>query len=127
MDTSLYLARVLGLFYILSGIAMLLNAREYRKIFSTFIKSKTSVVLVAMFVLLIGLFLVVKHNIWQFTWVGLVTLLSWLILIKGALLTLFPYLGEAFEKQTNSVTWYQVGGIVEVILGVYLVYAGFFI
>ncbi|MCF6276725.1 MAG: hypothetical protein L3J07_02635 [Candidatus Magasanikbacteria bacterium] len=127
MDISLYFAQVFGLFFFISGVAILINRKEYKKIFSKFIKTKSSIIFLSMFILLLGLFIVLKHNIWEFSWVGLVTFLGWAILVKGAVIMLFPNLLDVFEKKFSKYSWYFLGGVMYVLIGLYLTYVGFFI
>jgi len=80
-----------------------------------------------MFVMLAALFLVMKHNIWELSYVGLITLIAWIAFAKGAIIVVIPDLLDVLRKKTFGNSWYVVGGVIWVVAGLYLTYHGFFV
>ena len=126
MELSLYLAKVLGIFYLFGGLGMLMNHKTYMKIEKLWLKDKSMALLFGMILMPAGLFLVVGHNIWEFSYLGLITLIGWIVFIKGALIVVFPDLLEVLRKKTFGDAWLYIGAVIWFIMGLYLTYMGFF-
>jgi len=124
MEVSIYLAKVFGVFFILGGIGLLLNTKAYQKADTWFLKHPGEIIALGFALMLAGLFMVFKHNVWEWSYVGFVTLIGWCVLLKGVLFSLFPQVLDMFKKK-YSAKWYMVGGFVWLVAGLYLSYHGF--
>lgn len=76
--------------------------------------------------LILGILMVVGHNIWQWNWRLIITIFAWLVLLKGASIILYP---KFIDKTTilfmlNLDFAYVLVGF-EFILGLLLCYFGF--
>jgi len=78
------------------------------------------------FALLIGLVLVLTHNVWVWDWMVIITVLGWAALIKGAVILLLPKSMEYFQGWFKTKTLLMIASLVAIILGVVLGYFGFF-
>ena len=90
-------------------------------------KKKTSLFfVVGVYALLLGLALVLSHNVWDNSWRVIITILGWITLAKG--LT-YLFVGErAFlwiAGMMNYKAWYVGWGLVAIALGLYLTKIGF--
>jgi hypothetical protein len=76
--------------------------------------------------LLGGLALVNTHNVWEGGWPVIITILGWLGVIGGTARMLFPetVVGVS-EKMLGNKTYLTVGGVGEVLLGLWLCYVGY--
>jgi len=124
MEVSIYLAKVFGVFFILGGIGLLLNAKAYQKADTWFLKHPGEIIAFGFALMLAGLFMVFKHNVWEWSYVGLITLIGWGIFLKGVLFSLFPQVLDMMKKK-YSIKLYMVGGVVWLVAGLYLAYHGF--
>ena len=88
MDTSIFIAKIFAIAYLAIGLGMFLSAGYYKKAFAEMMKSKTYIFGGGAFALVIGLLLVSYHNIWESSWVVIVTIIGWIALVKGVLLLL---------------------------------------
>ena len=126
MAISIYLARVFGIYLVVACVAMLLNRKHLSKILEGFSGNLGLVVFSGFIHLFLGLLVVVAHNVWTPDFRGLVTLMGWAGVVKGGLRVLAPTkisrLGEEFAGGKKLVVW----GIVWFVVGLYLIYAGFF-
>jgi len=126
MEMSLLLAKILGPFMAIVGIGLLLHFRDCQKLIQDFSESPALLCLGGTFTLILGLFLVNVHGIWEANWTSWVTLLCWLILVKGIILIISPGLvmkmSKAYENKSGLLRFQLY---LEVALGLYLTYQGY--
>ena len=79
------------------------------------------------FALIIGLLIVNTHNVWEASWVVIITLIGWLGLIKGICVFMFPEnlkkFADAYQKKSTLLT---VQLCFTLLFGVFLSYKGYF-
>jgi hypothetical protein len=126
MQTSVFLARLLGPTLLLVGAGILLNQRYYRGMTSEFIASRPLFYLASIIGVVGGLAIVLVHNVWVLNWRVLITLLGWINLLRGAFSILLPeqsftYGGRMIGSQYMPVT----GGVVALLIGLTLSYFGY--
>jgi hypothetical protein len=125
MDTSIFLAKALGLYFIIFSIILLINSR---KIQNYIIEMSVGPFMLfsGMIALIIGILMVVSHNVWESDWRVAITLIGWIILIKGIVRLLFPEYSFRMVKDfvENTVAFY-ITDVLILILGLWLAYMGF--
>jgi len=126
MESTLFLAKIFGLYFIVMGLSMTLRRREVSLMFEDFVENRPLVYLTSVLALILGLVLVVSHNVWSAGWPLVVTLLSWLVLIKALAYLLLPFEAmTAMVRAVNRPAWFTVGGPITVALGLWLAGGGF--
>ncbi len=125
MDLSLSLAKVFGLWMVLSGLGMFGNAKWYRAVLDDFVKSPALTLVTGAALMFLGFFLVLKHNVWQGGWHVLITLFAWATLLKGAAYLLFPQTMQDLTRKLNTPALFMWGGLISLALGAYLLFIGF--
>jgi hypothetical protein len=128
MQRSIFLAKLIGPFLAVCGVALMLNADGFRSIGDEIIKSPAFIYLAGLLALVAGLAIVNTHNVWIADWRVIITLAGWLSLIAGVVRLVFPRAVEtlgAFVLATVSDTWIVGEGFVFVALGAGLSYAGY--
>ena len=126
METTLFLAKIIGLYFLVIGLHMALRGKELRVMFEAFAENRPLTYLTSVFVLILGLLLVVSHNVWVAGWPVIVTLLSWLVLIKAVAYLLLPFDAMAgVMRASNRPAWFTFGGILTMALGLFLAGKGF--
>lgn len=127
MPLSMALAQILGLFYVVVGLGMLFNAGHYRKFYAEAVKNSAAFFASGIFALLVGVFLVLFHNFWVYSWETIITLIGWAALIKGILILLLPSqmmdMSKGWFKKSGLIT---AAGLGALIIGLVLGYFGFF-
>lgn len=128
MEISIFLAKIIGLYLIITGIFTFVRYNLLEKIITDISNQRGSLFFMAILTLIMGLLLVVSHNIWVSDWRIIITLIGWLTLI-GGLVRLF-FLDE-MRRMTdwwlkNKSAMLVLTGIF-FLLGCYLVYKGFWI
>lgn len=126
MDTSKFLAKVLGGYLIIVSTAMIVNMPQFITNVNNLINNAGLMLVSGFFTLIIGLLMVMSHNVWQWNWRVIITIFGWLALLKGASLVIYPQfldqLSLLFISNTNAAF---IGAGIDLILGLVLSYFGF--
>lgn len=124
MDLSLFLARALGLMYLLVGIGMFVSPEHYKRLYKDSMTNTTLLYMGGFMAFLIGFSVVTFHNLWVKDWRSIVTIIGWMALIKGCLLLASPQTIMRYAKYWEKRM--QVAKILVFALGLILGYYGFF-
>ncbi len=126
MDLSMFLAQIFGLFYVLIGIAFIARPKHYYKVFRKLLKNSSMKFVLSMMAFAVGFSMIAYHNIWEWHWRVIITIIGWAALLKAILYMLFPGrmkdLGYYVVRSRNSMLSY---GAICVLLGLILCYLGF--
>lgn len=126
MEFSKKLGKIVGLYMLIIGIAILWHMDEFKQIVQSIMQDKPLMLVTGFFTLILGLIMIVSHNIWQWNWRLINTLVGCIVLLKGAGLILYPHLMDqltvAFLK--NSAVGYSAA-VVDILLGSVLCYHSF--
>ena len=124
MEVSIFLAKVIGLYLIIACIAVLVNQKSLNKIFKELAKDVPGVFFSGLIALLLGLLVVVSHNIWVSDWRLAITIIGWLMIIKGVARMIMPDKVIGWGLKVYSVVA-PIAFIICLVAGVYLTYIGF--
>jgi hypothetical protein len=125
MVISLFVAKILGLFLLILGVAFLLNLKEYRKMAEDLVKERSLLMCKGVASVVLGAVLVVKHNVWNTDWTLVITILGWVWLAGGALSLLFPRVAMNIAKAVLKQNIILAGSVLMILAGAYLAYVGF--
>jgi len=126
MSTSIFLAKLLGPILLVAGIAMLVNRKQLDAIAQELLGSPLLLLLLGIIDFAIGLAIVLTHNVWVADWRVIITLLGWLLLVRGAVRMLVPEQAKALgTKLLKNSTVICVGLGVTIALGVVLSWFGY--
>lgn len=125
MDVSVFLARVWGVTLIVLASAFIINQKTYLKKLPE-LASSPLFLFTGILAILLGIVHVVVHNIWSSDWRLLVTILGWSMLLKGIVRLFFPDRVIKFIKKGSYRPWYIPVVVFVLMMGVYLVFVGFF-
>jgi hypothetical protein len=126
MELTILLSKVFGIYLLVGGLAYMTRQRYFMAVVHDFVGDRALRMIISVAELIAGLFLVLNHNLWD-TWPErIVSLVGWLVVIEGAFYLLMP---ESVVKKTlrafNTKGWYVGGGIISILLGIYLMNYGF--
>jgi hypothetical protein len=118
-------ARVLGPFFVIACITAVARTSEMSALMSDFAANPLWSWVAGSFVLIGGLVMIALHSYWRGTAAIVVSVMGWLVALRGLLLLAFP---TAFISMANSVIsmgdlWRAIC-IVFVAIGLYLTYVG---
>ena len=125
METSLFLARVIGLVSVMSTAAILVRYKESLALEGEASKSPALVHLSGFAFLVLGALLVVSHSVWTLDWRLVITIMGWLILLKGAGRMLFPGAVRRLIEKKRDDRRFLLGEVVVLLVGLYLLYYGY--
>lgn len=120
MQTSIFLARLIGPVFLLVGIGLLANPAAYRVMAEEFLRSRALIYLSGLLTMPVGLAIVLTHNVWAADWRLIITILGWLAVVGGALRLVYPQatetLGRRMLEKPLALTlgggvWFAVGAL----------------
>jgi hypothetical protein len=125
---TIYLSRLMGLYYLIVTVAMAIRRDEIFEWVTEIIRSPAASFLAGLFGVAIGLAIVLAHNVWKGGALAVVvTLIGWITLLKSLLfLYLTPQMeAEIFLKRLHYQQFFYFYVTVSLGIGVYLTYGGF--
>lgn len=126
MEVSKFLAKVLGLYLLIISLAMFLKMHTFSVYINELIQNTPLLFVSGFFTLILGLLMVVAHNIWQWDWRLLVTIIAWLTLLKGISIIFYPQaidITTVVFLQNIEVAYFSAA--FDFVLGAVLTYFGF--
>lgn len=123
---TILLAKVLGVYLVVIGIALFARRKYFLAVFAGFVENRLLRMVVAIAELVAGLFLVLTHQIWSSWPAGIITFFGWAMVVEGVAYLFVPdrWINKMF-RLFNTKVWYFVGGILAVVIGLYLISVGF--
>ncbi|WP_438278666.1 hypothetical protein [Nitrobacter sp.] len=119
MQTSVFIARLIGPVMITAGLAVLLNRQSFHAMAEEFLASRGLMFLGGLMVMLGGLAIVLTHNVWTSDWRVIVTLFGWLLVFAGAIRIIEPPFlyagGRAFLHQPAMA---MIAGLIWLAIGI---------
>ncbi|MFA5751247.1 MAG: hypothetical protein WCX79_01490 [Candidatus Paceibacterota bacterium] len=119
MDITIYVAKILGVYFVVSGVFLLLKGKTISHILKDFFQHPAVIYLTGVILLFLSTAYLIGHNIWNGTWQTLITVFVWLIFFKGLSYIFIP---EAFNE--NSIKkykgFYYIYGLIAIIVGIVL-------
>lgn len=126
MDISKFLAKVIGIYFVIVSIALLCNMQQFTAYVSSLITDVPVMFVTGFFTLILGILLLVGHQVWEWNWRVIITIVGWLTFVKGASIIFYPQfidrISMSFVQNTNFA---YIAAIVDLILGLILCYFGF--
>jgi uncharacterized protein YjeT (DUF2065 family) len=99
VGTSVFLARLIGPFALVLGLALLLNAAVMRGIIDQFLASPALIFLSGAITLPAGIAILLVHRRWFPDWRSLITLLGYLTTLAGLIRMLAPQIATRFKRR----------------------------
>ncbi len=125
MEISIFLAKVMGLFCLLSTTAIITQYKKSMSIEKEFVSNAGFAMFAGYCILIVGILLIVSHSVWVWDWRLVVTIMSWLIFLKGLGRVFFSNgVRQIIEKKQKDHR-FILGEIAVWLIGIYLLYHGF--
>jgi len=125
MYLSLFLAQVIGLYLFLTALAMLVHQHRFKKTNTDLLNNQLLITLTGGILLILGLLIVVDHNVWVPDWPVLITIIGWIMLLTGLMRLFVPDAYVKMSKDMQGKLVYTLGCWVRLFVGIYLIWAGF--
>ena len=127
METSIFLARVIGIVGAISAIAVMLNYKKSLVFDEEAAKSGLLIYLSGFFLLILGALLVISHSVWVSDWRVVITIFGWIVLLKGVGRIFFPNHVKRLILKKKKNRAFILGEIVVLLMSFYLLYYGFIV
>lgn len=126
MDISKALSKMIGMYYVIISTAMFINLPQFMVNINKLINDEPLMFVTGFFTLILGVIVVVIHNVWEWNWRAIITIIAWLTLIKGTSIILFPhFLDNTTLMFTQNFTIAYIAAGLDFCLGLLLCYFGF--
>jgi len=126
METSRFLARLIGPFLVVIGIGLLINGDVYQQMATQFLQNLGLIYVSGLLALVAGLAIVNTHNVWTGDWRTIITILGWAAAIGGAVRIMFPQFVETVGTNMLAQRSLIIGAwVVLLALGAWLCFVGY--
>ncbi len=127
MGTSIFIAKIFGLCYLVIGAGLIFNREVFQQIMNDFCDNAALAFFGGIFSLVIGVVIVLTHNVWISNWTVIITIIGWIAFVKGIWLIVFPNsLSKFMRVYQRNENLLIVHAAVALIFGAVLTYFGFF-
>src|SRR3989344_7945247 len=96
MELSNFLANVFGISIIAVSLSLLSYPKIIKKIFES-MQNETTLFFTGVVSFVIGISMILTHNIWVYDWKVIVTILGWAILLKGVIRLFFHFYRQCLQ------------------------------
>ncbi|MHA1518100.1 MAG: hypothetical protein ACTSYK_05785 [Alphaproteobacteria bacterium] len=128
MQTSVFLAQLIGPVMLVAAISMLINRDSQRAMARAFLDSPPLIYISGVLVMTVGLAIVLNHNVWVADWRVIITLFGWMATIGGAIRILCLSAVKKIGTAMLDKPWaFAIGGNVWLVIAAVLIYFGYFV
>ena len=124
MDFPLFYAKFLGLYCIITSIAMLFNQKPMKQLIADVCNSSTLIILSGCFTLIFGLVILFTHPIWT-GWPIIITLIGCLSIVRGIFDLYFTDWSAMMIRVCLKNSYYYTLAILTLLLGCILLICGY--
>ena len=123
----MFLAKVFGFYFVIVTLAFFVNPKMYQKLIHDYIKMPTLFgVFGGTLDVILGLMVVLTHNIWVADWPVVITLIGWLMLVKGVFVLFLPDAVMKFVKKFDNPALRNADLLSGLIIGILLLMSVYF-
>ena len=126
MESSVVIAQIFAVAYLAFATGLVVSKEYYQTNIPKLIASPTYVLLGGFVTTVLGMLIVIYHNVWEANWTVLITIIGYIMLIEGVLLLVAPKSAHIFGPLVQAGKMWVVYLPVAVALGVLFAYFGFF-
>lgn len=126
MDSSVFLARLIGPLFFVIGVIIVTQPSRMRTIGRELLQGEAVIFMAGMITLVAGLAMVNVHNLWVSDWRVVITLFGWISVAAGIFRMACPGLVKSVGGQMmDHKVAMTIGGVVAAVLGLFLSYQGY--
>ena len=118
-----YLATVLGWYLVIVSLFLLFRQDYVKSIMSDMLAQRAFIFIIGFITLILGLLMVVGHNIWVMGWPVVITLFAWATVVSGILRLAFPEIAiKMGHHMMRKPIYLNIVSVIFLLLGVFLLY-----
>jgi hypothetical protein len=119
MDYTIIAVKILGIYMVVSGLFFIFKGKAIPHLLKDFFDHPATVYLTGIILIFLSSMYLIQYNIWDGTWRALVTLVAWMVMLKGLAYIFVPQLlHEGTIRRFKGL--FGVYGLVAVMMGLYL-------
>src|SRR3989344_1068738 len=123
---EIFLAKLFGMYFIVMGVIMLLRRRSIIPAVKDFASNSGLRFVIAAIELIAGLALVLAYPTVSTSIAGVISLIGYMMVIESLIYMAMPAkFVQDFIRSFNKPLWYQAGGALAIVAGIYLAGTGF--
>lgn len=123
MSTTYFIATVLGWYLVIMSLLLIFKRHIVTSAMRDVMAQPGLLLVMAFITLIIGLLLVVSHNIWVMGWPVIVTIIGWLAVISGIIRLFCPeFIHRTWNKMVDKPHAFTVAGVIILIIGLFLLF-----
>lgn len=123
-----FLATVLGWYLLIMGLFLIFRRNVVTTAMSDIMAQPGLLLVVAFITLIVGLLIVISHNIWVPAWPVIITIIGWLTLISGIVRLFYPeFIQRNWNKLSARPQSFMVSGIIILLIGLFLLFRVYYI
>jgi hypothetical protein len=126
METSLLIAKIIGIIYTSFGLGLLFSRNYYRDAIPKLFESSGYLILGGWLAVVVGILIVEYHNYWTNDWTVIITVIGWLALVKGCIILAFPKMMLSFKSLFTSNLYLNIITPCVLVFGIFLLYLSYF-
>ena len=126
MDVSIFLAKLIGLYLVITSLFIIAKRDTFKAVFVDYFNHPALVLVNGVIALILGLLIVLVHNVWEWNYKVLITLFGYLSVLKGIILLFIPEWAHKTSDNLSKGNFYLYEGFIFFLIGIYLTYVGFF-
>lgn len=121
---SNYLAEIWGISIVAVSLALLLKDGHLRRFLAS-LETEDKLFSYGLVSFVIGITMVLAHNIWVKDWYVIITILGWISLVKGLSALFIPKIVQKWAKKIESAKWLPIALVITLLVGLVITYLGF--
>lgn len=102
MEVSILISKIFGTMYLALGIGLIVSKDYYKKMFDKLFDNSPVIYLISFILVILGWVMIYNHNTFNNDWTDIITVMSWLVLLKGILLLIYPTYIYSFKPLLGS-------------------------
>ena len=111
---------------VLEGLVVLTQKKFVMNVIDDLSNNKALMYVTGAMVFVLGLLIVLNHNVWEASWQVIPTIVGWAMVVKGVAIFFVPKatlsMARSYARNRNMVV---LTGILALAVGAYLLYVGF--
>jgi len=123
---EIFLAQLFGIYFVVVGAIVLVRRKSMMPTVNDLAHNRPLLFTIALIELVAGIALVLVYPTLSWTLEGLIALIGWMLLVEAIFYLALPskYV-QRFVRSFNTPGWYVGGGLLSVVMGLYLISVGF--
>lgn len=121
--TTIFLAQLIGPTMLAVGLGIFFSRSYYEKVYRHLENETLAVLMGGIAALVIGILMVLNHNVWTSLLASIVTLVGWLSIVKGLLLIIVPKrVDKIGDWMAGKSGWFTFAALLYTLIGAYVTY-----